>query len=155
MASFLTNKGVTSLIDGTVKLYSDTIKVMLLGAGLVPSKLDTAVNLGAGTDAATNEVTCTGYARGWGGAGRQVVTPTISVDNTNNGCKIVIPNPTWAGLGGAVNTTIAMAAIIKEGGSNDTTSIILAYLDCPDTPTNGSPFTLTLDQVNGELYFRV
>ena len=148
MASFVYDYAAQAILNGTLKLYSDTTKVMLVNSGYTPAKSDHYVTA---SGAGTNEITATNYTRGYGGAGRLALTPTISVDTSTNMGYVSFTNLTWSSLGGATNDTVVGAIVIKEGTSDDTTSLLIAYWQLTSTPTNGSNFTLTMASSDGNL----
>ncbi len=144
MASFVYNKAAQEMADGTIDLLTDTIKVMLVNSTYVPARTDLVVDTGAGTDAESAEINVSGYTPGWGGSGRKTLgTKTLVVDQANNRAEFSAANETWASLG--TGATIAAMIVIKEGGVNDTTSRLIAYLDVTDTPTNGGNIAFTFD----------
>jgi hypothetical protein len=149
MASFMTNKAVgQALLDF---IAAHTFKLMLTNSTYTPNNDDDFVDAGGANDAVDGEITATNYTRGWGGAGRKTVVPTVTEQDANNRAVIKIPDTTWTALGGAVNDTATNALLIIEGGANDTTSIIVAAFDIPDTPTNGSDVVLDFDGTDGNI----
>ena len=143
MASLLYNTGLSELIDGTIDFLTDTIKVMYVTASYIPDQDDDLVDAGGADDPVDHEIVATGYTRGWGGAGRQTLgSKTITVDDANNRVVLDAADPAAQALGNGSNATIAGVLIIKEGGADDTTSRLLAYLDPSDVTTNGGNITL-------------
>lgn len=151
MASFFYNKAVQEILNGTINLDTDTLKVMLVDSTYTPNRDDDVVDAGGGSDAADAEITATNYTAGWGGAGRKTASITISEQDANDRAIGVLSDITWTALGGAVNDTVVGAILIKEGGANDTTSRLIVYWDLTDTATNGGDFTLTMDATDGNL----
>lgn len=147
MASNVYQQGMLDILDGTIDLESDTIKIMLLGtvnATYAPDKDHTVVDNGANntTDPSFCELQATNYTGGYGGAGRKTATLALSKDNTNDRAIVAITDLTWTALGGASNDTVTACLMIFETGGVDTSSRLLAYLDFTNTATNGSDFTL-------------
>lgn len=143
MAGILYNKGWEEVINGVIDIDTDTLKMMLIGTGVTytPNKDDELVDAGGANDLIDAELNgVSGYTRGWGGAGRKTVTVTLQANDTNDRVDIAIADLTWTALG--AGDTIAYAVLIKEGGSDDTTSRPIACFDVTDTPTNGSDVTL-------------
>lgn len=144
MASFVYNKAAQEIADGTVDLLNDTIKTMLVTSTYTPNRDDLVVDAGGANDALDAEISVSGYTGGWGGSGRKALTgKTLTTDNTNDRAEFDADNLTWSTLG--TGATIAAMIVIKEGGANDTTSRLIAYLDVTDTPTNGGDVTFTFD----------
>lgn len=144
MASFVYNKAAQEIADGTVDLLNDTIKTMLVTSAYTPNRDDLVVDAGGANDALDAEISVSGYTGGWGGSGRKALTgKTLTTDNTNDRAEFDADNLTWSTLG--TGATIAAMIVIKEGGANDTTSRLIAYLDVTDTPTNGGDVTFTFD----------
>lgn len=144
MPSFVYNKAAEELASGTIDLLANTIKTMLVTSQYSPARTDLVVDAGGANDAVDAEINVTGYTRGWGGSGRkQLLTPSIVVDQANNRAEFSAANLTWTTLGSGA--TIAAMVVIKEGVSNDTTSRLIAYLDVTDTPTNGGDISFTFD----------
>lgn len=142
MASGAFNKGLSDIADGTIDLLTDTLKVILVTSTYTYDPDTLVVDAGGASDILDAEISVTGYTGGWGGGGRKTLTSkTVTADHTNNRAVFDAADPSaWTALGSGA--TIAAAVIVKEGGSNDTTSRPLAYLDITDTPTNGGDFTL-------------
>ncbi len=144
MPSFVYNLAAKELADGTINLLTDTIKTMLVTSQYSAARTDTVVDGGGANDPVDAEINVTGYTRGWGGAGRKALaSKTIVVDQANNRAEFSAGNLTWSTLG--TGATIAAMIVVKEGGSNDTTSRLIAYLDVTDTPTNGGDIAFTFD----------
>jgi len=143
MANIFYNTGKQEIINRTIDLINDTLKVMLVNASYVANADDDVVDAGGANDPVDHEITATNYARGWGASGRKSLSSkAINQDDTNDRSEFDAADLTWTALGGAANDTVAAAILIKEGGANDTTSRLIAYFDIPNTPTNGGDFTL-------------
>lgn len=150
MASFVTNRAMRRILDRTLDITTGC-KVMLCTAGLTADQDSDFIGSAAGSAGAT-EITATGYTRGFGGAGRLAVTVTFAEQDANNRAVVIVSDPSWATLGGAVNDTVGFACLVKEVTS-DADSELIAVWDLVDTPTNGSPFGLDFDATNGNLRF--
>jgi hypothetical protein len=149
MAAFVYDIAVNGILNGTIDLATDTLKVMLVTAAYTPSKTD--ANVGVITSA---EIVATNYVAGFGGAGRKPAARSIVNDTTANDNRVIFSgNITWISLGGATNATIAGAVLIKEITS-DAGSIPIANWPLSSAiTTTGSNFVLTVDAVNGNIIF--
>ena len=144
MASFVYNKAAEEMWDGTIDLVNDTIKVMLVTSSYTADKDDLVVDAAGANDPVDHELTGTGYTAGWGNSGRKTIggTKTIAADNANDRAEFdSSADITWSGIDAG---TAAAAIIIKEGGANDTTSRLIAYIDSGGFPvvTNGGDLTI-------------
>lgn len=148
MASFVTNRALKKVFDRSLDITAGC-KVMLCTAALTADQDTDFIGSAAGSPGAT-EITATGYTRGFGGAGRKATTTAFIEQDANNRMVTTTTDVTWNPLGGAVNDTVAFAVLIKEVTS-DADSEVISVWDMADTPTNGSPFTLTMDPTNGNL----
>jgi hypothetical protein len=153
MASFCYNKAIADILTGAIDMDSNTLKVMLVNSTYTPNRDDDVVDAGGASDALDAEITATNYTKGWGGSGRKTATVTVAEQDASDRAVVIIADITWTALGGATNDTVVAAILIKEGGSNDTTSRLIAYFDITDTPTNGSDLTLDFDGTNGNIQF--
>lgn len=140
MASFLYTTGLKEIVDNTIDIDNDTLKLMLVGSAYVANKDDLVVDAAGANDPVDEEINVTGYTPGWGNSGRKTVTVTLQANTTDDRVDIALDDQTWTALG--TGATIAAAILIKEGGANDTTSRLIAYFDVTDTPTNGGDITL-------------
>ncbi len=135
--SFLYNLAKKEMLDGTIDLLTDTIKVMLVTSSYVANADDDLVDAGGANDAVDHELSGTGYTAGWSNSGRKTLgTKAISEDDPNDRAEFDAADLTWS----AINAGTAAAAIlIKEGGADDTTSRLIAYIDTGGFPivTNG------------------
>lgn len=144
MASFVYNKAAQELADGTIDLLTDTIKTMLVTSQYTPARTDLVVDAGGANDALDAEISVSGYTGGWGGSGRKALaSKAVVVDQANNRAEFSAGDLTWTSLGSGA--TIAAMLLIKEGGSNDTTSRLIAYLDVTNTATNGGNIAFNFD----------
>jgi len=144
MASGWYTKGLRECIDGTIDLDTDTLKLMLVNASYAFDADHEVVDNAAddATDPSFNEITATNYTAGWGGAGRKTPTITMQENDTQNRVEAALDDQTWSSIGGATNDTIHGALLVKEGGSDDTTSRLIAFFDITDKTTNGTDFLL-------------
>jgi hypothetical protein len=137
MASLVYNEGARQLQSGgSVDYAADTIEIVLVKSTYTPNKDD------SGATAMAGEITgVSGYAGGFGGAGRKALgTKTITKDTTNDRIVYDAADPSAWTLG--AGDTIGGAVISKKGSADDTTAVPLFFLDFTDVPTNGSTFTI-------------
>ena len=128
--------GASLCLDGTIDLDSTTLQ----GTPYTYNPDHTAVDDGTGNDIASAEINVSGYTPGWNSASRKTASITMQVDNANNKVVIAIADQTYTALG--AGDSLAGIILVKEGAANDTQSIPIAYIDCTDTPLNGSDITL-------------
>jgi hypothetical protein len=139
MASNMFNGGSAKLLDRTIDWINDTIEVVLMKSTYTPNKDDTQSVLAAGELA-----TLTGYAGGFGGAGRKVLaSKTITNDTTLDRTVLDAADPSAWTI--AAGDTIGGVIVQKKGAASDATAIPICFQDVTDTPTNGAALTLTFD----------
>jgi len=149
MANSFYNTGLKEIVDGTIDLVSDTIKVIPVTSSYTFNRDDLVVDAGGANDVVDHEIVATNYTGGWGGAGRKTLgTKAIAADLTNDRAEFTCAAFTWTALGGATNATVQAYVVVKEGVSNDTTSRLIAYIDTLSSgtlpfTTNGSDVTVT------------
>lgn len=153
MASVAYTSGVREMLAQNIDYLTDTIKLMLVGTATpyTPNVDDDFVDAGGANDPVDAEINVTGYAPGWGGAGRKTLaSKTITVDDSNNRVTMDAADATFTALG--AGATIAAGIVIKEGGANDTTSQMITYQDVTDTATNGGDIVIQF-ATNGFMFF--
>jgi len=139
MASFTYNAGSKALQDGTVDWASDTIKIMLVTDAHTPDQDHDHID-----DIAGDEVSVSGYAGGFSGAGRKTLgSKTQTNDTTNDRTVYDAADPSAWTL--AAGETV-QAAVVYWHDTDDATSIPLFYLEFA-TPiaTNGGSLTVPFD----------
>lgn len=147
MASFFTSTGLSKVMDGTIPISG--CKVMLTTSAYTPAKTNVYItNSGAGAA----EIAVSGYTGGFGGPGRQAVTPTIRADTANNRVEVEFVDITWTAL--AAGATIEWAVLVYEV-SSDATSWVVAVWDVAATTTNGGNLTLDMEPTDGNLQIAV
>jgi len=127
------------LMDGSLNLLNDPVKVMLVGASYVPNADDKYV---APSGAGGAEISGTGYTPGWGKTGRQLLTnKAVAEDDSGDRGYLTADNVTWTAINAG---TVQAAILIREGQSDDSTSILIAYIDQGGFPitTNGGDLTI-------------
>lgn len=115
-ADVIQNSFKKFIMDGTIDLDTDTIKVMLLTSTHTQDQ-DTYDYV---NDVSANEVTGTGYTAG----GATITTPSVTQNNTDNVGVFDGADVTWA----SSTITARYACIYKDTGT-PATSPIIAILD--------------------------
>ena len=137
MASFVFNDAKMNLMNGTVDLDTDVIKVLLVGTTFSGVE-DDGPNVSNITT--LGELSGTGYAAGHGNAGRKTLaSATVTADDTNNRAAFDAADVTWTSISAG---TIHGALVYKEGSADDTTAKVVAFIDLANTVTNGGDITL-------------
>lgn len=130
MASFVFNNAKKFLINGSLDLDTDTLKVMLVTSSYVPN-----VDADDFRNDVTNEVSGTGYTSG----GATLTTPTITVDTTNDLAKFDADDTSWS----SSTITARGAVIYKSRGGASSADELLAYIDFgSDKVSSGGTFLI-------------
>ncbi len=151
MASFVDNTAAGDIVDGTIDIDTDTLKIILIGTATVytPDRDNDFVDESGANDPIDAELTgVSGYTRGFGNSGRKTASIGVEVDKANDRAEVDVVDLTWTALG--TGDTIAYAILIKEI-TNDAASPLITLWDVTDTPTNGSDVTLDFDAVEGAI----
>jgi len=143
MASLVYNEAKRKLLDGTLDLTTDTIIVMLVTASYVANVDHDFVDEAGANDPIDHELTGTGYTAGHGNSGRKTLAAkAFSTDDANDRGEFDdTADITWT----AITAGTAAAAIIhRVGTADDTTALLIAYIDTGGFPvvTNGGDFTI-------------
>lgn len=142
MASGWYNRAKKEIMDGTISLLSDTIKVMLVTSSYTFNPDHDFIDMGGANDPADHELSGTGYTGGYGGSGRKTLaSKAITEDDPNDRAEFDAADVTWTSINAG---TIRAAILIKEG-TNDADSKLIAYIDnAAQFPlvTNGGDVTL-------------
>jgi len=133
VADVIYNSFKGKIMDGSIDLDTDTIKVVLVTSSYTPN-IDTHTQYSH----ITNQVTGTGYTAG----GATLANKSVAVDTTNDRAKFDADDTTWT----SASITARGAIIYKyidDGGSPDDTSPLICYKDfgADITSTNGD-FTI-------------
>jgi hypothetical protein len=146
MASGWYNSGARQVADRTIDPVADTIKVMLVTSSYTPDPDHVTVSQ------VTNELSGTGYAGGFAGAGRKTLAGKAwSTDTTNNRVNWTFNQVTWS----AINAGAPKYAIVIKEITNDAGSQLIGYLDLGTQSTNGGDFSITPDSVLKALYMQI
>lgn len=137
MASGWYNNGKAKIVDGTIDLINDTIKIMLVGTGFsFDADHDFVSSIVA------NEISNTGYTGGFAGAGRKTLaSKALAIDDTNDRAEFTSAAITWTTLGAGV---VAGAVLIKEV-TDDAASLLIAFIDFTNVDPGGGDLVLTPD----------
>lgn len=141
MASGFTQKGKLEIASQNLDLVNEAaLKLVLVDDGYVHDDNRDFVDDGTVDDVASHEIAVTGYAGGFGGAGRRVPsTRVLNRDDAGGEIEFDFADETWTGLGSGV--TIGGVALIVEKTS-DADSWVVAFDDLSqDVPTNGGDIT--------------
>lgn len=147
MASLVYNRAKKEILDGTIDLVNDTIKVMLVTSSYVADPDNDFVDQSGANDPIDHELTGTGYQAGFAGTGRKTLAnKSFSEDDPNNRGEFDnTVDLTWS----AINAGVAAAFIVYKHLTNDAASVLIAYVDTGGFPitTNGGDLTI---QFNAE-----
>jgi hypothetical protein len=139
------NLAAKELADGSLDFVAQTIKVMLVDSTYVANRDHDYVDEAGANDPIDAELSGTGYTAGWGNSGRKTLVIAggqITEDDANDRAEIdSTTNPTWTGINAG---TAAAAILIREGGSDDTDSLLICYIDSGGFPvvTGGGDLTI-------------
>lgn len=139
MASGVYNKVKKMLLDATIDLDTDTIKVMLVTSSYTPNADHDFVD-----DISGNELSGTGYTAGFGNSGRKTLSnkSVTQDDATDKGVFDNTADLTWSSINAG---TAAYAVLIKEITS-DAASIPICWLELsPNVTTNGGDLTVAFN----------
>lgn len=129
-ADVIQNSFKKFIMDGTIDLDTDTIKVALLNSSHTQDQ-DTYDYF---NDVSANEVTGTGYTAG----GATITTPSVTQNNTDNVGVFDGDDVTWAS-----STITARYACIYKSTGVASTSPIIAILDFgSDQSSSAGDFTI-------------
>lgn len=139
MASSVHTHAKLEILQGNLDLVADAgVKLMLAKSTYADDPDQDFIDSGGANDLADHEADCTGYAGGFGGAGRQAIANRVfRVDDANDRVEFDFDDESFGSLGGASNNTLGFVALVKEI-TNDAASIVVAVDDVGDLPTNGS-----------------
>jgi hypothetical protein len=137
MASLTFNAFKKNIMNGTIDLDSDTIKVALVTSSYTPDQDGDEFfdNAGDGHSAIDDEVSGTGYTQG----GVALANKAVTQDNTDNEGVFDADDVEWT-----TATITARAAVIYKDTGTDTTSPLIRYHDFgSDQSTTGTTFKIT------------
>lgn len=130
MASVIYNGFKKKIMDGSIDLDTDTIKVALVTSTYTPN-IDTHVFFSD----ITNEVSGTGYSAG----GSALANKSVTQDNTNDLGYFDADDLSWTS-----STITARGAVIYKSTGVSSTSPLIGYIDfSTDKVTSNGTFTIT------------
>jgi hypothetical protein len=115
MADVIYNSFKRKIMDGSIDLDTDTIKVALVTSTYTPDQ-----DVHDFFDDVTNEVTGTGYSAG----GAALANKAVTADNTDNEGVFDADDVTWSS-----STITARGAVIYKSTGTASTSPVIAYID--------------------------
>lgn len=119
--------------SGRLNILADTLKAVLVDDSYVADRDHVFADAFSGA-----ELSGTGYAGGFGGAGRKTLaSKALTVDNTNNRVTFGAANPTWTGI----TAGDAHAVVVIKEATSDSDSILIAYIDAEDDVATGGDLT--------------
>lgn len=129
MSDVIYNSFKGKIMDGSIDLDTDTVKVALVTSTYTPNQ-DTHDFF----DDVTNEVTGTGYTAG----GATLASKTVTVDTTDNEGVFDAADVTWS-----TSTITARGAVIYKSTGTASTSALICYLDfTTDQSSSAGDFTV-------------
>lgn len=129
MADVIYNSFKGKIMDGSIDLDTDTIKVALVTSSYTPNQ-DTHDFF----DDVTNEVSGTGYTAG----GASLANKAVSVDTTDNEGVFDADDVTWSS-----STITARGAVLYKSTGTASTSALICYLDFgSDKSSSSGNFTI-------------
>ena len=130
MANVIYNSFKSKIMDGSIDLDTDTIKVALVTSSYTPSQDDHEDYADI-----TNEVVGTGYTA----EGATLANAAVTKDNTDNEGVFDADDVTWGS-----STITARGAIVYKDSGTAATSWFIAYFDfTSDQSSNNGDFTIT------------
>lgn len=134
------SKGFQKILNGTVDINADTLKVALVKTSYVFDKDTEFFDTGDNdvNDPSNNEIVATDYAQ-------QTITGLLSffTSSTGNGYTgMVTPDVSFGAIGGAANDIIAGAIIFKDTGDPATSPVLFYFPAVTNVLTSGLPVTV-------------
>lgn len=133
MADVIYNSFKKKIMDGSIDLDTDTIKVVLVTSSYTPN-IDTHTQYSH----ITNQVTGTGYTAG----GATLANKSVAVDTTNDRAKFDADDTTWTSASVTARGAIIYKYVDNEGSPDDTSPLI-CYKDFgADVTSTNADFTI-------------
>lgn len=115
MADVIYNSFKKKIMDGSIDLDTDTIKVALVTSSYTPDQ-----DVHDFFDDVTNEVSGTGYTAG----GASLANKVVSADNTDNEGVFDADDASWS-----TSTITARGAVLYKSTGTASTSALICYID--------------------------
>lgn len=132
MASVIYNSFKRDIMNGSIDLDTDTIKVLLVTASYTPNQ-----DAHDKRDDITNEVAAAG---GYSTGGEALSTKSVTADNTDNEGVFTADPLTWA----ASTITARGAVLYKSRGGASSADELICYIDFgSDKISSSGDFTIT------------
>jgi len=133
MASLLYNSFKRDIMNGSLDLDTDTIKIMLVTSAYTPNQ-DTHTK----RSDVTNEVSGTGYSAG----GATLANKAVTADNTDDEGVFDADDVSWS----SSTITARGAVLYKSRGGASSADELLAYIDFgSDKSSSAGTFTISWD----------
>ena len=132
MANVIYNSFKAKIMDGSIDLNTDTIKVALVTSSYTPDQ-----DAHDFFDDVTNEVSGTGYTAG----GATLANCAVTADNTDNEGVFDADDVTWSS-----STITARGAVIYKSTGTASSSPLICYIDFgEDKVSSAGNFTITFN----------
>lgn len=142
MANIVYNKFKAGVGDASIDWLNDVIKAMLVTSSYTPNADDTFIDAGGANDPIDHELSGTGYAAGFAGAGRKTLSAkAVNQDDANDRAEFDdTADLTWTGI----DAGTAAGVLIYKHITSDALSIPIAWIDTGGWPvvTNGGDLTI-------------
>lgn len=139
-------KAHTHSIKGEIAYLTDTIKVILVGAGYV---LDQDLHESYADAVATEVAAGNGYTAG----GATLGTKTVTYDSATNRTRLFAANAVWTPA--AAQTLSASGALIYKYSGTNSTSWLLGYVNFGQViSATGAALTINWDITDGMMYIQ-
>jgi len=133
VADVIYNSFKGKIMDGSIDLDTDTIKVVLVTSSYTPN-IDTHTQYSH----ITNQVTGTGYTAG----GATLANKSVAVDTTNDRAEFDADDTTWTSASITARGAVIYKYVDNEGSPDDTSPLI-CYKDFgADVTSTNADFTI-------------
>ena len=132
MANAVYNSFKRDIMNGSIDLDTDTIKIALVTSSYTPD-----VDAHGNFDDITNEVSGTGYSAG----GASLSNKAVTADNTDNEGVFDADDVSWS-----TATITARGAVVYKSTGTPSTSKLICYIDFgADKTSTAGTFTIAFD----------
>src|SRR5438552_3062668 len=126
MANIFMQSGALAIVDRSIDLIADTLKVALCKSNYVADPDNVFIDAGGANDVVDARVT--------GTTDQTLASKTLAKDDTGNFAYLDAADITYTAV---PSGTAATQAVVYKSTGTDTTSKILAVHDIPDVTPNG------------------